>query len=99
MVSRRTAILLDLKINICTTPFMANQSSDLTRFNKRMDELVENVVSTNLISPEFRREYVKATSLLRRVAQYDTQLAYDLYVSIAMFSYAFGIGVIEKSKS
>jgi hypothetical protein len=60
-----------------------------------MDALVENVVSTNLISPEFRKEYIKATNLLRRVAQYDTQLAYDLYVSMTMFSYTFGVGVIK----
>jgi hypothetical protein len=74
---------------------MASQTDDLTRFNKWMDALVENVVSTNLISPEFRKEYIKATNLLRRVAQYDTQLAYDLYVSMTMFSYTFGVGVIK----
>ena len=77
---------------------MSNHTTELARFNRRMDERVEKVVSTNLTSPEFRREYIKATNLLRQVAQYDTQLAYDLYVSIAMFSYTFGIGVINSKQ-
>jgi hypothetical protein len=78
---------------------MDNQSDDLTRFNKWMDELVENVVSTNLNSPEFRKEYIKATNLLRRVAEYDTQLASELYVSMTRFSYTFGIGVVNPHRS
>ena len=79
---------------------MKYQSAELTRFNKRIDELVENVISRDLVSPEFRREYVRAVSLLRQVAEYDTQLAAELLVSMAVVSYTFGIGVIkEASKS
>jgi hypothetical protein len=78
---------------------MASQSTDLTRFNRRMDQLVENVVSTNSLTPEFRKEYIRTTNLLRRVAEYDSDLACELFVSIAMFSYTLGAGVINKCRS
>ena len=61
-----------------------------------MDELVENVLGQNLLTPEFRAEYVKAVSLYRRVAEYDTELAWELFVSTAMYCYSFFDGVIEK---
>jgi len=75
---------------------MSNQKPDLVRFNSRMDELVENVISGNLLTPEFRTEYIKAVGLYRRVAEYDTQLAGELFISTAMFSYRFAVGVIAE---
>ncbi|MGP8125135.1 MAG: hypothetical protein ACLQEQ_04600 [Nitrososphaerales archaeon] len=75
---------------------MSNQRPDLVRFNRRMDELIENVVGQNLLTPEFRAQYVKAVGLYRRVAESDTELAWDLFVSTAMYSYSFFEGLIEK---
>ena len=75
---------------------MAVQTSDRTRFNQQMDKLVENVVSRNLVSPEYRAEYVKAAGLFKRVAETDPQLAQELLFSATMLSYYFAIGVISK---
>jgi len=66
------------------------------RFNPRMDELVAHVTREDLLTPEFREQYVKATSLYRRVAEYDVDLAWDLFVSTMVFSYTFGVAVTLK---
>jgi hypothetical protein len=75
---------------------MGNQSNDLTRFNRWMDELAENAVSRDAISPEYSREFVRATNLFRRVAEYDIPLAREMWVSLAMVSYTFSSGMVKK---
>ncbi len=76
---------------------MDNQSNDLIRFNRWMDELVENAASRDAISPEFRKELIRATNLLRQVAEHDTQLAREIWVSFAMVSYTFSTGIIKNT--
>ena len=73
-----------------------SNTTDRTRFNHRMDELVAHVIREDVLTPEFREQYVKATGLYRRVAEYDVDLAWDLFVSTMMFSYTFGVGVTSK---
>ena len=75
---------------------MAEQKADLVRFNRRLDELVDNVMGSNLGTAEFRAEYVKATNLYRRVAVYDVGLASDLFLSALMFSYHFKLDICNK---
>jgi hypothetical protein len=75
---------------------MINQSPELIRFNKRLDELVDNVMKQQVASENFRREYVKATNLYRRIASYDVELAQDVFVSTLMFAYTFAVGVTDK---
>ena len=72
------------------------KTPDQISFNKRMDELIQNVLSQNLLTPEFRAEYVKAMNLYRRVAEYDTQLAWDILDSTFMYCCTFSLGIIEK---
>jgi len=55
-----------------------NQKTNLVRFDQKMDELLANVIGQNLGTPEFRTEYVKATNLYKRVAEYDVELASEL---------------------
>jgi hypothetical protein len=66
------------------------------RFDRRMDELVRHVVSQDIGTPEFRTEYVKAANLLKRVADYDPELASELLLTIWMCAYHFAIGVTPK---
>ena len=73
-----------------------NQKTNLVRFNEEMDELVANVISNNLGTPEFRTEYVKAANLYKRVAEYDVELASELLPSTMMFAYTFALGIIDK---
>jgi len=54
---------------------MINQNPELVRFNKRLDELVDNVMKQDVASADFRREYVEATNLYRRIAAYDVEMA------------------------
>jgi hypothetical protein len=75
---------------------MSEQNPMRARFNSGMDRLVENVVKQNLGTSEYRAEYVKMTGLLRRVADYDPELAADLFTSAMMLSYFFCLGVQEK---
>ena len=75
---------------------MINQNPELVRFNKRLDELVDNVLKQDVASAEFRREYVKATNLYRRIATYDVELAWDVFSSTLMFAYTFAVGVTDK---
>ena len=75
---------------------MISQKTESTRFNRRLDELVENVMNHKDFSPEFTREYVKATNLYRRVAEYDVNLAEELLISAWMYSYYFAIGITNK---
>ena len=53
-------------------------------------------MSNDLLTPEFRREYIKATKLYRRVAEYDTDLANDIMVSTFLISYEFIKGVVKE---
>jgi hypothetical protein len=76
---------------------MKEHAIDKVGFNRRLDELVENVLRQDDISSEFTREYVKATNLCRRVAEYDVQLAQELFFSTVMFAYYFAIGVTKKA--
>jgi hypothetical protein len=75
---------------------MEQQKQNQAQFSKKMDQLVQNVISQNVGTPEFRAEYVKATNLYRRVAEYDVQLAQELLLSTFMFAYTFAIGTTEK---
>jgi len=61
-----------------------------------MDELAQNVASRNLGTPEFRVEYIKATNLYKKVAQFDVDLAGELFINTVMFCYTFGIGVLRE---
>jgi hypothetical protein len=65
---------------------MTKNLTELDKFNRRMDELVENVISRNLVSPEYRAEYVKAAGLYRRVAEYDPRLAQEFLLSTTMLT-------------
>ena len=49
---------------------MSDQAINVIHFNQHMDKLVENLISRNLVSSEYRVEYVKAAGLYRRVAEY-----------------------------
>ena len=73
-----------------------NQKTNLVRFNQEMDELVANLISNNLGTPEFRTEYVKATNLYKRVAEYDVELASELLPNTMMFAYTFAVGIVNK---
>jgi len=75
---------------------MINQNPELIRFNKRLDELVDNVIRQEVASADFRREYIKATNLCRRLANYDVELAWDVFSSTLMFAYTFAVGVTDK---
>jgi hypothetical protein len=70
---------------------MINQRSEITRFNRKLDGMVENVMNHNDFEPEFTREYVEATNLYRRVAEYDVQLAQELLSSTLLFAYYFAV--------
>ena len=75
---------------------MTNQELDKIRFNARMDSLVENVIARNLLSPEFRAEYVKAADLYRRVADHDARLASEILFSSMMLCYHFAVASTAK---
>ena len=75
---------------------MINQNPELVRFNKRLDELVDNVMKQDVASADFRRQYVKATNLYRRIAAYDVQLAQEVFASTLVFAYTFAVGVTTK---
>ena len=76
---------------------MINQRSDVARFNRRLDELVDNVMNHKDFSPEFTREYVKATNLHRQVAEYDVRLAQELFISTLMFAYHFATDATKRA--
>lgn len=66
------------------------------RFNERIDGLVRHAISQDIGSPEFRAEYVKAAGLLKRVAEYNPELASELLLSLWMYAYHFALGVTSK---
>ncbi|MDV3277114.1 MAG: hypothetical protein LYZ69_01435 [Nitrososphaerales archaeon] len=76
----------------------SRESREMSRiaFDRRVDGLVSNVMKQDLLSPEFRTEYVKATSLFKRVAEFDPGLASELFFSAMMLSYTFAVGVTDK---
>ena len=77
-------------------PQVQKRNDDVTRFNKRIEELIENIPSQNLLTPQFRTEYVRVMNLYKKVADYDTQLARDILESTFMFTYAFAAGCLEE---
>jgi hypothetical protein len=78
---------------------MTPQEIGKALFNRRLDELVENVMNHKDFSPEFTREYVKATNLYRQVAEYDVKLAQELFISTLMFAYHFATDVTKRAFS
>ena len=75
---------------------MSNQDPELVRFNRRLDELVDNIMKQGVGSSDFRREYVKATNLYRRIAAYDVELAREVLASTLIFAYTFAVGVTDR---
>lgn len=69
---------------------------DRVRFGRWVGELVANVTARNLLTQEFRAEYVKAANPYKRVAEYDPDLASELFFSAMMLSYTFAVGVTKK---
>jgi hypothetical protein len=78
---------------------MFDLQTERLRFNRRADELVRNVISQDVGTPEFRAEHVKMCDLLRRVAEHDPALARELLISVFMFSYTFAIGATRQPVS
>ncbi len=60
---------------------------DRDRFNRRIDELVARAIAQDPVSPEFRNEYIKLANSCRQVAEYDPELASQLWLSAEMLGF------------
>ena len=76
---------------------MSIQKARRARFDRWLDGIVENVVGSNDASPQLRTEFVEWANLLRRVAEYDIELAGDVHIGSIMLDYTLGISIIEKA--
>ena len=76
---------------------MSIQEVRRARFDRWLDDIVENVVGSNETSPQLRTEFVKWANLLRRVAEYDIELAADVHIGAIMLAYTLGISIIGKA--
>lgn len=72
------------------------QAADRAKLNRWMDRLVENMVGLESASTRFKAEHVRQANLLRRVAEYDPELARELIVGTVMFSYYSALSVTDK---
>ena len=54
---------------------MENQNYALVLFNKKLDGLVENFMTSKTAKPELKTEYIRFANICRRVAVYDVDLA------------------------
>lgn len=62
---------------------------DKYRRREQLDSSFETRLSQSLGRVDFRREYVKAINVYRRIATYDVRLAKEVFVSTLMFAYTF----------
>ena len=77
---------------------MESRDIALTIFNQKIDKLIDNVLMSRSGTPRLKAEYAKFANVCRRIGVYDVDLAWEVFFSAMMFSYAFGTMVLEESR-
>ena len=66
-------------------------------FNRYLDHCVENVLRDQKdFTTELKLEYVKFINLCKRVAEYDPELALEVFKGTIWFSYTNAMDLIQK---
>ena len=74
---------------------MENQNYALILFNKKLDGLVENFMTSKTAKPELKTEYVRFANICRRVAVYDVDLAREVFVTAMALGSGFAMWAFE----